>query len=128
MVCFSFPFSCWVNNKDYLFFKNDKPFHLWISKQVASLFGQHNMYPHISLVNHETLSCYRDLSFHTTNKMKSVAVVLCLVLAVNAIPSMKWYQIQPLKDARLTDDNIQTHWESFKQTHCKLPVFLFYVH
>jgi len=51
--------------------------------------------------------------------MKSMILALSLVLAVSAIPSMKWYQVQPLKDARLTDEHIQTHWESFKQTHSK---------
>lgn len=54
--------------------------------------------------------------------MKCLVLVVLTVVAVNAGPAMKWYEVQPAldaKDARLSDTHIKKHWEAFKQRHSK---------
>ncbi|XP_067951015.1 procathepsin L-like [Watersipora subatra] len=55
--------------------------------------------------------------------MKSLVILAVVVLAVNAGPAMKWFEVQPAldasKDARLSADHLQTHWETFKKQHSK---------
>ena len=55
--------------------------------------------------------------------MKSLVILAVVVLAVHAGPAMKLFEVQPAldasKDARLSADHLQTHWETFKKQHCK---------
>lgn len=54
--------------------------------------------------------------------MKCLLLLSASLLLANAGTSMRWFEVQPAKDAkdaRLDESHIKQHWESFKSTHCK---------
>ena len=60
--------------------------------------------------------------------MKCLVVLPTILLLANAVPAMKWFEVQPAldaKDARLQESHVNEHWETFKHTHCMQLVSLF---
>jgi len=54
--------------------------------------------------------------------MKVLLFVALSVLAANAVPTLKWYEVQPAKEVKalpMSAGNVKTHWELFKKQHCK---------
>ncbi|KAF6034464.1 hypothetical protein EB796_007225 [Bugula neritina] len=54
--------------------------------------------------------------------MKVLLFVALSVLAANAVPTLKWYEVQPAKEVKalpMSAGNVKTHWELFKKQHSK---------
>ena len=59
--------------------------------------------------------------------MRVLLALALIAVVVHANPSLKWYQVQPAldakaegNDARLSEVNVEKHWQAFKLQHCKL--------